>query len=107
MTALANKYTLQIQLKLRILRRNDYPELLMWVCTWGSQETENLSQLWSETDMVAGGSERFDIAGLKMVGAHKLRNLGGLAKLEKAKKCAPPYRLQKGTSQDFSTLILA
>ena len=27
--------------------------------------TENLSQLWSETDVVAGGSERFDIAGFE------------------------------------------
>lgn len=90
-------------------------EWLSWITHVGAHgflETENLSQLWSETDMVAGGSERFDIAGFEDGGSAQAEEFGRPGKARKSQEMcsslhAPPYRLQKGTSQDFSTLILA
>ena len=56
----------------------------------GFLKTENLSQLWSETDVVAEGSGRFNIVGFEDCGRAQAEEFGRPVKARNSKKCALP-----------------
>lgn len=79
-------------------------EWLSWITHVGAHgflETENLSQLWSETDMVAGGSERFDIAGFEDGGSAQAEEFGRPGKARKSQEMCSSLQASERNKPGF------